>query len=93
MNQQIKLYYLCADVHLYQRSFIFFDKYPYLPIEQNIIGTGGAKLDQEPFEDKTEGYQDKYNIITTQVIESNSSYGFLITRRASKGYVSEFITV
>jgi len=92
-NSQIKLYYLCADVHLYQKSFIYFDKYPYLPIEQIIVGTGGAKLDKEPLKYADEPFQDKYNIMTTQIIESHSNHGFLLTKRIGPSYISEFISV
>ena len=42
-----KKYYLCADVHLYQKGIITItrqDKTP-ISIEQHIVGTGGASLD------------------------------------------------
>ena len=91
INSQIKLYYLCADVHLYQKSYIFFDKYPYLPIEQIIVGTGGAKLDQAPDIDSLDAVQDKYNIMTTQIFDTHSDHGFLLTKRKGSGYINEFI--
>ena len=48
--KNVKYYYLCADLHLYQKGTInlkFNDAEDVMTINQYIVGTGGTKLDDE----------------------------------------------
>ena len=94
MNNQIKLYYLSADVHLYQKSFIYFDQFPYTPIEHIIVGTGGTDLDDAPSEELSLPIQDKYNIMKINILETDANnYGFLLTKRKDNYYINDFISI
>ena len=44
-NSNANMYYICADKHYYQHSTITFDNFA---VEQYIVGTGGAELDDLP---------------------------------------------
>lgn len=48
-NNMLKYYYLCADLHLYQKGKIEFVTHngDTMEINQYIVGTGGTELDDE----------------------------------------------
>ena len=93
INNQVRLYYLSADVHLYQKSLIYFDKFPYTPIEHIIIGTGGTDLDLAPYK-KLSSTKDKYNIMNINIIDTDAdNHGFLLTKRKDNYYINDFISI
>lgn len=52
-EEEIKYYYLCADLHLYQKGTVILyddEKKEEIRIEQYVVGTGGTELDPNPFD-------------------------------------------
>jgi hypothetical protein len=47
VDPDIRLHYLCADIHNYQHSIIHFTTHLTKPIHQYIVGTGGTELDSK----------------------------------------------
>jgi hypothetical protein len=70
------IYYLCADIHLYQYGIIRLDSG--LTIKQYIVGTGGAHQDKYRYKRSRDPvYQMKMGS-TYQVLENyNKTYGFI----------------
>ena len=86
----IKFYYLCADIHNYQRGVVTITKNgKIMNIEQYIVGIGGAHLDDD--------YNERYNsrldstepvtnaviqvgtsVLNYQILEHFSDYGYLV---------------
>jgi hypothetical protein len=64
-----KIYHLCADTHFYQKGIVHIGDFK---INQYIVGTGGADLDNLPIEPMTENYED----IVYEILEQNRNYGF-----------------
>ena len=98
----VKYYYLCADLHLYQKGTIQFNGG--MTINQYIVGTGGTKLDLDPmrFEpakdfSQPEGFLDStatpvgtYNMNTGQ---SKRVHGFLECDFRSEALTFKFIPI
>jgi len=67
-----KIYYLCADIHMYQTGCVNIDN---LIINQYIVGTGGAHLDRyDGLEISVECDKIKYQIRH----KINDKYGYLV---------------
>jgi hypothetical protein len=50
-QEKIEYYYLCADLHLYQKGTIsLINNQEKMDIQQYVVGTGGAELDLNPFD-------------------------------------------
>jgi len=85
-----KIYYLCADVHFYQKSNIKIDD---LEIEQYIVGTGGADLDNiyNGNIDITK-FKIKKNICNFdfKIVEQFKNFGYLIVNLTLDGPNFEF---
>ena len=85
-----KPYYLCADIHQYQKSSVSISL-PDLtlqPITQYIVGTGGAELDEYlPNKPVTNG------ILTYTFIEGTPTHGYLNVYRETLGgdYIFDFV--
>lgn len=87
-----KIYYLCADVHFYQKSIINIDD---LEIEQYIVGTGGAdldniyngKIDISKFKKKIKKGIKNFDF---QIIEQFKNFGYLIVNLTLDGPNFEF---
>ena len=47
ISPDIRIHYLCADIHNYQHSIIHFTTDLTKPIHQYIVGTGGTELDSK----------------------------------------------
>jgi len=47
VDPDIRLHYLCADIHNYQHSIIHLATHLNKPIHQYIVGTGGTDLDSK----------------------------------------------
>ena len=92
-NPAMNYYYLCADLHLYQKGKVILDDGK-MVINQYVTGTGGTELDPNPFDPKygdakgrmhNEGGvvammdKDKYIMTADDIRESNEKYdyGFL----------------
>ena len=66
-----KIIYLCADTHLYQSGIITLSKG--VEIQQEIVGTGGAKLDNCPENNDSFNREGFYNY---KVAICKKNYGF-----------------
>jgi hypothetical protein len=64
-----KIYHLCADTHFYQKGIVHIRDFK---INQYIVGTGGADLDNLPVEPMSEMYED----VNYEILEQNRNYGF-----------------
>ena len=76
-GNNVKYYYLCSDLHLYQKGLIYLpvSEGKNMTIQQFIVGTGGTKLDTPlPKDIKTEYQQDGLRYILQ---EETASCGFL----------------
>lgn len=77
LEDKARLYYLCADTHLYQNGIIKMGK---LIINQHIVGTGGAHQDKYSFAgafDPEYLFDFKGSKVSYQVINNyNRTYGF-----------------
>jgi len=87
------VYYLCADNHLYQRGIITFNDR--IQINQIVVGTGGAELDECP-----EKIDDEYNFeedrVKYKIYRENgcsSINGFLEVTINNNDVFTEFIPV
>lgn len=72
-----KLYYLCADLHQYQKGII---NYKQMEVEQYIVGTGGTKLDPDVDlkADRVNNQPNSY--LEYEVQENSMSHGFLVCK-------------
>jgi hypothetical protein len=71
-----KYYYLCSDLHLYQKGNIqitFDDTHETMNIQQYIVGTGGTELDPLPISPTPCSISNTHY----QIIEQNHTCGFL----------------
>jgi hypothetical protein len=88
------LYYLCADLHLYQPGTVTIDN---KTIEQYIVGTGGSKLDPDPFKNAvtlpTDIAEIKYTMNEEQKQASQNSNGFLTVQVSDDKITFEFIDI
>jgi hypothetical protein len=78
-NNMLKYYYLCADLHLYQKGKIEFvtDDGNAMEINQYIVGTGGTELDDEvPGRFITNQFNNGPNMKYT-LEDCQHTYGFL----------------
>jgi hypothetical protein len=76
LNNDMKYYYLCSDVHFYQKSIVNINKLSFL---QYVVGTGGTTLDTIPKDsnDKIIVNSDNHSISIEKII-SKQKHGFLI---------------
>lgn len=85
-------YYLCADLHLFQYGTIVIDDE--IKIEQFIVGTGGAKLDDDIDENKlniiSKAYDDRVSYIMKENKQTN---GFLHFIENNKGIYIHFVDI
>lgn len=66
-----KIYHICADTHFYENSHLEFNG---MKINQYIVGTGGADLDNPlPYDRETKTEKD----VNYRVIDTKKNYGFL----------------
>ena len=76
-----KFYYLCSDLHLYQKGTINIrvsKKHDVtMRIEQYIVGTGGTVLDPKLPEATQKNYINNEEGITYDIIDEQQSHGFL----------------
>ena len=92
LNELLKgknIYHLCADTHYYQSSIVNING---LNINQYIVGTGGADLD-EGDENKIIINSDNTIIYTPTSKEYNSSYGYLHVVENDNGFIFEFSSI
>ncbi len=82
-NTKVKYYYLCSDLHLYQHGTITINEK--MVIEQYIVGTGGAELDDpllRPDSDKNKknllNYERYISDMKYIVHEDIQACGFLV---------------
>ena len=104
-GSRVKYYYLCADLHLYQKGIVTISMpSDEMTIEQYIVGTGGTDLDPSPLkcdvdidyftEPRNFNYEDGnisgvYTMNTTQ-----EKYGFLVCNYENPDNIEmEFIPV
>jgi hypothetical protein len=91
-SQNSNYYYLCADLHLFQYGTIVIDDE--IKIEQFIVGTGGAKLDDKIDENKlhitSKTYDDRVSYIMKENKQTN---GFLHFIEKNKDIYIHFIDV
>lgn len=89
-----RIYYLCADTHLYQKGTITFSNNK--QIQQYIVGTGGAELDDtNPSKELIIEKDDNISPhIKKYEIEANiKSNGYLECNLSSEGLVANFVKV
>ena len=76
-----KFYYLCSDLHLYQKGTINIrvskKTNVTMRIEQYIVGTGGTVLDPKLPEATQKNYINNEEGITYDIVEEQQSHGFL----------------
>ena len=76
-----KFYYLCSDLHLYQKGTINIRVSKKtdvtMRIEQYIVGTGGTVLDPKLPEATQKNYINNEEGITYDIVEEQQSHGFL----------------
>ena len=80
LSDNVKYYYLCADVHLYQKGNITInlsESSSNMEIEQYIVGTGGTDLDDNISEDELNKSGTDGDVTYTPV-ESKKVCGFLV---------------
>ena len=78
VDPDIRLHYLCADIHNYQHSIIHFTTHLTKPIHQYIVGTGGTELDANKHSDCPKSIQSGNTIITYNLQDfNNENHGFL----------------
>jgi hypothetical protein len=94
----VKYYYLCSDLHLYQKGklTIDFGNDKKMEIQQYIVGTGGTKLDYSIPVDKYKEYDiQKSEFMENGIIykfeEEKAQYGFLECVNTARGPSFEFI--
>lgn len=87
--------YVCADVHMYQHSYIHFNNSNII-IEQIVCGTGGADLDSlnsyivnKPINIKI----DDSNKCTFSILRNESKYGFVELELTNTGLRHGFISL
>jgi hypothetical protein len=74
-NENTKYYYLCADMHFYQKGIITIEN---TVINQYIVGTGGNELESNRVETDSEITIDELSAgITYEMTECIHSHGFL----------------
>ena len=98
-------YYLCADTHMYQKGVVTVtntDGTELMNITQYIVGTGGADLDDNPYNKITElespyivtdnksGYTIKYETKSEDILQS---YGFLECESNDRVLSFQFIPI
>lgn len=92
LSDKVLYYYLCADLHSYQKGTIMIDMnppiddsnvIPRMMINQHIVGTGGTKLDDDIPETITKTVTN--DIITYKLLESQNKHGFLECNVGSNG--------
>ena len=76
-----KFYYLCSDLHLYQKGTINIrvskETDVTMRIEQYIVGTGGTVLDPKLPEATQKNYINNEEGITYDIVDEQQSHGFL----------------
>ena len=76
-----KFYYLCSDLHLYQKGTINIrvskKTNVTMRIEQYIVGTGGTVLDPKLPEATQKNYINNEEGITYDIVDEQQSHGFL----------------
>jgi hypothetical protein len=80
LSDNVKYYYLCADVHLYQKGNITInlsESSSNMQIEQYIVGTGGTELDDNISADDL-NKSHTYGDVTYTPVESKKECGFLL---------------
>ena len=76
-NTEAQYYYLCADLHLYQAGVININNGE-MVINQYIVGTGGAELDEQiPEKSLYETYERKRDNSKYTITKSIREFGFL----------------
>jgi len=89
-----KLVYLCADVHMYQKGQIQLtvDGTVY-EIDQYVVGTGGAELDEIPTKNTGDIENNDNNLLISYTIEQSvAKNGFLVCNETLDGELNlEFI--
>lgn len=80
-KQLPKFYYLCSDLHLYQKGTINIrvskETDVTMSIEQYIVGTGGTVLDPKLPEATQKNYINNEEGITYDIVDEQQSHGFL----------------
>lgn len=72
-RKDVKYYYLCSDLHLYQTGIVTIDNDIPMRIEQYISGIGGTELDKGIVD-----YLEPLNGITYEMTGEKVSCGFLV---------------
>jgi hypothetical protein len=73
-----KIYYLCADLHQYQKGVI---NYKQMKVDQYIVGTGGTKLDPEVNVKDLKKPINSY--LNYEVRENRKNHGFLVCKETN----------
>ena len=77
----VKYFYLCADLHLYQKGIVTIktDTHDDMVIHQYIVGTGGTELD-DPLPPDTEKKKERSPLkdIEYELVISSNTFGFLV---------------
>ena len=87
-TNNIKTYYLCADIHIYQYGIITFTNTNYI-IEQHIVGTGGAH--QDIISDKLEN--NYLDTLKYKIIEQSQNFGFITVNIINQNVDINYISV
>lgn len=87
-----KIWYMCADIHNYQKYNLLFKNC--VPITVCISGTGGAKLDELPNEEIIENLKkqtfDNFSVIWT---EQKASHGYIEMHMKLNKLSTQFVSV
>ena len=81
-------HYLCADLHLYQEGVVTIDG---MEINQYIVGTGGAELDDEIPDDWMKHHEK--NGVTYDIKKNQRNFGYLECENKSSKWNFKFVSV
>ena len=87
-NKGTRYHYLCADLHLYQEGVVTIDV---MEINQYIVGTGGAELDDEIPDDWTKHHEK--NGVTYDMKKNQRNFGYLECEYKSSKWNFKFVPV
>ena len=87
-----KIWYMCADIHNYQKYNLLFDDC--VPITVCISGTGGAKLDELPNEEFIEKMKEKwYDKFLINWKEHKASHGYIDMKMKFGKLSTQFVSI
>ena len=99
INEDVKFYYLCSDLHLYQTGTVTMetDRSEKMVIEQYIVGTGGTELDPA-YHSKTEApdfepprIDMKYPDKVTYIMKTDIAQCGFLAVNLKEGALPEFV--